>query len=39
MGNYDGIVAKPLHPKMKANIIKLGFRIDSDDKEILIYKL
>lgn len=39
MGNYEGIVIKPLHPKMKSIIMKLGFKIDTDDKEILIYKL
>ena len=39
MGSYEGIAIKPLHPKMKALIMKLGFKMDIDDKEILIYKL
>ena len=27
------------HPKMKASLIKLGFTISKDNKEILLYKL
>lgn len=38
-GNYNGITAKPLHPKMKANLTKLGFTSMKDNKEILTYKL
>lgn len=37
-GNYLGLTAKPKHPKMKAILIKLGFNISNDNKEILIYK-
>ena len=36
---FIGISAKPVHPKMKANLIKLGFNVSKDNKEILIYKL
>ena len=38
MGQYEGLAIKPLHPKMKAQITKLGFRIDaeSENKEILM---
>lgn len=39
IGNYKGITIKPIHPKMKAIFIKLGFKVSSDNKEILIYKL
>ena len=38
-GNYQGISAKPTHPKMKANLIKLGFNSFKDNKEILTYKI
>jgi hypothetical protein len=38
-GNYEGITAKPTHPKMKATLIKLGFNSFKDNKEILTYKL
>ena len=38
-GTYKGITVKPLHPKMKANFIKLGFKVLNDNKEILTYKL
>jgi hypothetical protein len=38
-GNFTGISAKPTHPKMKANLIKLGFNSFKDNKEILTYKL
>lgn len=38
-GNFVGISAKPTHPKMKANLIKLGFNSFKDNKEILTYKL
>jgi hypothetical protein len=38
-GNFIGITAKPTHPKMKANLIKLGFNTFKDDKQILTYKL
>lgn len=36
---FTGITAKPTHPKMKANLIKLGFNTFKDNKEILTYKL
>ena len=39
IGQYEGIAIKPLHPKMKAIIQKLGFRLDTEDKNILIMKL
>ena len=38
-GNFVGISAKPTHPKMKANLIKLGFNSFKEIKEILTYKL
>lgn len=38
-GNFDGITAKPNHPKMKATLIKLGFKLSKDNKEILTYKI
>jgi len=38
-GNYQGISAKPTHPKMKATLIKLGFNSFKDNKEILTYKI
>ena len=38
-GQYKGISVKPMHPKMKANFIKLGFNVSKDNKELLIYKL
>lgn len=38
-GKYEGITVKPMHPKMKANFIKLGFKPMQDNKEILTYKL
>lgn len=34
-----GITAKPAHPKMKATLIKLGFSVFKDNKEILTYKI
>lgn len=36
---FIGISAKPMHPKMKASLIKLGFTISKDNKEILLFKL
>lgn len=39
LGNYKGITIKPIHPKMKATFIKLGFRSSSENKEILVYKI
>lgn len=36
---YNGITAKPAHPKMKAILTKLGFSSFKDNKEILTYKL
>lgn len=39
LGQYEGIAIKPLHPKMKVIIQKLGFRIDTEDKNILIMKI
>jgi hypothetical protein len=38
-GNYQGISVKPLHPKMKASFMKLGFNVLKENKEILTYKL
>jgi len=38
-GNYQGISVKPLHPKMKALFMKLGFDVLKENKEILTYKL
>ena len=38
-GNYQGISVKPLHQKMKASFMKLGFNILKENKEILTYKL
>ena len=38
-GNYQGISAKPVHPKMKAILTKLGFSSMKDNKDILTYKL
>jgi len=38
-GHYQGISVKPIHPKMKANFIKLGFNPLKENKEILTYKL
>ena len=39
LGNYQGLTAKPVHPKMKAIMIKLGFNPIKDNKDILTYKL
>ena len=39
MGQYEGLAIKPLHPKMKAQMMKIGFRIDTDNKDILVIKL
>ena len=38
-GNYNGISAKPTHPKIKATLIKLGFRVSNDNKNLLVYKI
>jgi len=38
-GHYKGITVKPIHPKMKANFIKLGFNVLKENPEILTYKL
>ena len=38
-GNYNGISAKPAHPKIKATLIKLGFRVSNDNKNLLVYKI
>ena len=38
-GNYSGLSAKPIHPKMKAILLKLGFSVMKDNKDILTYKL
>lgn len=37
--DYDGLCAKPIHPKMKAIMMKLGFKPSKDNKDILIYEL
>lgn len=37
--NYTGVSAKPTHPKMKAQLLKLGFTMLKDNKDILTYKL
>ena len=34
-----GLAAKPIHPKMKSILLKLGFIINTDNKDILLYKL
>jgi hypothetical protein len=39
LGKFSGLTAKPVHPKMKAILIKLGFSPIKDDKNILTYKL
>lgn len=39
IGKYEGIAAKPLHPKMKAILQKIGFVPSKDNKEIFIYKI
>lgn len=36
---YDGIVVKPVHPRLKAIFTQLGFRTFSDNKEFLTLKL
>lgn len=36
---YEGISANPIHPKMKAILIKLGFTPSHDNKDIFIYKI
>ena len=38
-GNYKGLVAKPIHPKMRSILLKLGFIVNKDNKNILLYKL
>ena len=38
-GNYKGLCAKPSHPKIKATLLKLGFKTFEDNKDILTYKL
>ena len=38
-GTYKGLASKPIHPKMKAILLKLGFKPSQENKEILIYKL
>lgn len=38
-GNYKGLVAKPIHPKMRSILLKLGFTVNPDNKNILLYKL
>lgn len=38
-GKYIGIASKPLHPKMKSILMKLGFSPTKDNKEILAYKI
>lgn len=38
-GTFKGLSATPKHPKMKANLIKLGFNPSEDNKEILTYKI
>ena len=38
-GEYTGLTAKPIHPKMKAILTKLGFSSMKDNKDILTYKL
>ena len=39
LGNYNGISAKPTHPKIKATLIKLGFSVSKDNKNLLVYKI
>ena len=39
VNKYSGISAKPTHPKMKAILLKLGFKISKDNKELLTYKI
>lgn len=36
---YIGITAKPTHPKMKATLIKIGFGLSKENKELLTYKI
>ena len=38
-GNFKGLSAKPKHPKMKANLIKIGFNKSEENDEILVYKI
>ena len=38
-GNYKGLAAKPIHPKMRSILLKLGFTVNPDNKNILLYKL
>lgn len=38
-GNYKYLASKPSHPKMEAILKKLGFRPDTENKEILTYKI
>lgn len=37
--NYAGLCAKPIHPKTKAMLVRLGFSQFKDNKEIYTYKL
>jgi len=39
IGDYEGLAVKPIHPKMKANLQRIGFNPSQDNKEILIYKI
>ena len=38
-GSFKGITAKPLHPKMKAILSKIGFKPYQENKEIFVYKI
>lgn len=38
-GKFQGVASKPSHPKMKSNLMRLGFKPAKDNKEILLYKL
>lgn len=38
-GKFDGLASKATHPKMKSNLMRLGFKPSKEDKEILIYDL
>lgn len=37
--NYKGLIAKPLHPRVTNNLRQLGFDINKENKETLIYKI
>lgn len=37
--NFKGFTAKEIHPKLKGNLVKLGFKRSDNDKEILIYNI